>query len=69
MDSARDDKIDFLCRVTIGFNGWDYPVEKGVSAQEMFRAAYSDDAIGFIRDHVHEEVNDWSAFTKGSANS
>jgi hypothetical protein len=35
----------------------------------MFRAAYSDDSIGFIRDHVFGEVRDWTAFTKGSATS
>ncbi|WP_340265408.1 hypothetical protein [Sphingobium mellinum] len=69
VDHARDDRIDFLCRVTISFNGWEYPVEKGATAQDMFRAAYADDAIGFIRDHVYGEANDWSAFTKGSASS
>lgn len=69
LDNAREDQIDFLCRVTVSFDGWDYPVEAKAGPQAMFRAAYSDDAIGFIRDYVYSEVNDWSAFTKGSAKS
>lgn len=66
LDHAREDQIEFLSRVTISFDGWDYPVESKAPGA-MFRAAYSDDGIGFIRDHVYAEVNDWSAFTKGSA--
>ena len=72
LDNEKDDQIDFLVRVTVSFNGWEYPPpEKGkwTSQADMFRAAYSDDRIGFIRDHVHGEVRDWSAFTKGSAKS
>lgn len=68
LDNAREDQIDFLCRVTISFNGWEYPCSDS-GQQAMFRAAYSDDALGFIRDHVYSEVNDWSAFTQGSAKS
>ena len=69
LDKAREDAIDFLCRVTISFDGWEYPMEGKTSPQAMIRAAYEDDALGFIRDHVHSEVNDWAAFTKGSAKS
>jgi len=68
LDHARDDQIDFLCRVTISFNGWEYPTDK-TCHDAMFRAAYSDNTLGFIRDHVYSEVNDWSAFTNGSAKS
>lgn len=68
LDNALDDQIEFLCRVTISFNGWEYPTEQSGTAA-MFRAAYTDDTLGFIRDHVYGEVNDWSAFTKGSAKS
>lgn len=63
LDNAKGDQVDFLCRVTVSFNGWSYPAPEG---EDMMRAAYSDDAIGYIRDHVFAEVNDWGAFTKGS---
>lgn len=66
LDHAREDEIDFLCAITVSFNGWEYPGEFRASA-DMFRAAYSDDTIGFIRDHVHKEATDWTVFTKGSA--
>lgn len=72
LDGAKDDQIDFLTRVTVSFDGWEYPPaegEKFTTPADMFRAAYSDDRIGFIRDHLYSEVNDWSAFTKGSAKS
>lgn len=68
LDHAREDEVAFLVSVTISFNGWDYPPADGkwkLPADE-FRAAYSDDALGFIRDHVHREANDWSVFTPGS---
>jgi hypothetical protein len=66
LDNARADMIDFLCRVTIRLNGFSYPVEgKG----DQVRALYEDDALGFIRDHVYSEANDWAGFTKGSATS
>lgn len=69
LDHAREDEVDFLVSVTISFNGWEYPCADGKwkSTADMFRAAYADDTLGFIRDHVHREVNDWSGFTKGSA--
>lgn len=68
LDHAREDEIDFLCAVTVSFNGWEYPGEFG-SKKDMFRAAYEDDTIGFIRDHVSKESNDWSAFSKASKSS
>lgn len=66
LDNAKADQIEFLCRVTVAFNGWSYPVEAG---QNEFRAAYGDDTIGYIREHVYAESRDWAAFTKGSASS
>lgn len=69
LDNAVADQIDFLVRITISFDGWEYPVEGGGGPEAMFRAAYSDDALGYIRDHVFAEANDWAAFTKGSAKS
>jgi hypothetical protein len=68
LDQGREDEIDFLCAITVSFNGWEYPGEFKTSG-DMHRAAYSDDTIGFIRDHVHREANDWSVFTRGSAKS
>lgn len=66
MESAVEDQVELLARVTISFNGWEYPVGSG---PDMFRAAYGDPLLGFIRDHVLAEVNDWAAFTGGSAKS
>lgn len=64
LDNAKADQIEFLCRVTISLNNFDYPVKDG---EEPIRSLYSDDALGFIRDHVYSEANDWSAFTQQSA--
>lgn len=72
VDAAPGDDVEFLARVTISFNGWEYPAPEGkpwATANSMYRAAYDDDSIGFIRDHVHKEVHSWSAFTGGSATS
>lgn len=60
-DHRRDDEIDFLCAITVSFNGWAYPGEYA-SPRDMFKAAYSDDGIGFIRDQLSKEGNDWQAF-------
>lgn len=68
LDNAREDEIDFLTAVTVSFNGWEYPGEFATN-RDMFRAAYTDDTIGYIRDHVHKEATDWSVFTRGSATS
>jgi hypothetical protein len=65
-DHARTSAIEFLTRITISFNGWTYPVADGENA---FRAAYSDDLLGYIRDQVFEKSRDWASFTKGSAKS
>lgn len=75
IDHAREDDIAFLCAVTISFNGWTYPHPEAANggtwatAHDMFKAAYSDDSIGYIRDHVVKESGDWAAFTKGSQGS
>lgn len=69
LEHAQEDQVDFLCRVTISFNGWEYPAPDGKkwpTQDAMFRAAYEDDTIGYIRDHVDSEARDWSAFTRGS---
>lgn len=67
LDGGQEDEIEFLVSITISFDGWEYPAEEGEWAgkSDMFRAAYSDRAIGFIRDHVHAESNNWAAFTLG----
>lgn len=69
LDNATEDQIEFLTRVTISFNGWEYPVEKGGAPNAMFRACYADDTLGFIRDHLFAEVNDWAGFTSSSTKS
>ena len=62
-DNRRADEIDFLVAITVSFNGWVYPGEFP-SNRDMFKAAYSDDGIGYIRDQLSTEGNDWSAFRK-----
>lgn len=68
LDNSRADNIDFLTAITVSFDGWEYPCDSKVPA-DMFRAAYSDDELGFILDHVFAEANDWAAFMNGSAKS
>ena len=65
-EHRRDDEIDFLVAITVSFNGWSYPGEYP-SQRDMFKAAYSDDSIGFIRDQLSKEGNDWSAFSQGNS--
>lgn len=62
LDNAKADQIEFLCRVTISLNNFEYPAKEG----DPIRALFEDDALGYIRDHVYNEVNDWSAFTRAS---
>lgn len=62
-DHRKDDEIDFLAAITVSFNGWSYPGEYP-SPRDMYKAAYSDDGIGFIRDQLSREGNDWSAFSQ-----
>lgn len=68
LDGTREDEIEFLVTITISFNGWTYPGDFA-HEKDMFRAAFMDDSIGYIRDHISKEGNDWTAFTKGSATS
>lgn len=67
LDGAVKDQIEFLCRVTIEFNGG--ITHPDMDAKGLTRAIYEDDALGFIRDHVDTEVNDWAGFTRTSATS
>lgn len=71
LEDAAEDQVVFLTAITISFNGWEFPAPEGKwkSEKDMFRAAYSDDALGFIRNHIHREANDWTVFTKGSVTS
>jgi hypothetical protein len=70
---ARDDDIDFLVAITVSFNGWEYPHPNAANGgawptqRDMFRAAYSDDSIGYVRDKLLSESGDWAAFTKASS--
>ena len=74
LEGSTEDEIDFLVAITVSFDGWEYPAPANddgtpgafASPRDQFRAAYADDAIGFIRDHVHKEGTNWSAFTQGS---
>jgi hypothetical protein len=66
IDLTGEDQVDFLTAITVSFNGWEYPGEFA-SQRDMFKAAYADDTIGYIRDHVSAEAGGWEAFTSGSA--
>jgi len=61
-DHRDEDEADFLVAITVSFNGWTYPGEFA-SQKDMFRAAYADNGIGYIRDQLSKEGNDWSAFS------
>lgn len=69
---ARDDDLDMLVSITVSFNGWEYPHPDKMNGgtwpaqRDMFRAAYADDTIGYVRDHLLTESGDWAAFTKAS---
>lgn len=65
LEGGAEDEVDFLVSITVSFDGWEYPGDFG-TPRDMFHAAYKDDGIGYIRDHVHKEANDWSVFTSGS---
>lgn len=64
-DHREADNLEFLVAITVSFNGWSIPGEFA-STKDMFRAAYSDDGIGYIRDQLLSEGNDWSAFSQKS---
>lgn len=77
MEAGKEDETEFLVAITVSFDGWEYPAPKPDNWQEgdeepkwptkaeMFRAAYNDDTIGYIRDQLHKEGSSWEAFTKG----
>lgn len=62
-DTTLADTAEFLARVTVSFNNFQY---KGLSGYEQFKACYLDASIGFIAEQVNKELGDWSNFTKGS---
>lgn len=68
LDNAAEDEIDFLTRVTVKFSA-EIEHPDASNKKDIPRAIYADDALGFISDHVLAEVNNWDAFTKGSAKS
>ena len=66
LDNTGEDEAHFLATVTVSFNGWEYPAKDGKwkSQQEMFKAAYLDQSLGFIRDQADRFVGDWGNFSK-----
>lgn len=68
INNVRDDQIEYLTAITIEFVGWAYPLpDKATSQRDMFHAAYSDDLLGYIRDQMWTDTQDWASFTKGLA--
>lgn len=64
-----EDAADFLATCTVSFNGWDYPPAGKAEGFALFKAAYADSSLGFIRDQVAEFISDWANFTSGSVKS
>lgn len=62
MEDSDDRANDFLAKITVSFNGWEYP-GKWKSPREMFKAAYEDRKIGFIRKQVDEFQGEWGNFS------
>lgn len=59
LENNEEDEIEFLCTVTRSFNNIDYGE---MSEADKVRAIYSDPELGFIRDHMSEDVNKWENF-------
>lgn len=68
-EEKLEQEARFLAAITISFNGFAYPPADGKTGFELFRAAYSDPKIGFIKDQVAEFAGDWENFSAGSAMS
>lgn len=64
LEDATPDQIEFLCRVTVKFNG-DIEHPDAKNKGDLPRAIYSDDSLGFLRDQIYSECNSWEAFTQG----
>lgn len=68
LDDSEEDALHFLATVTVSFNGWEFPHPEGgkwKTAQEMFKAAYAAQEIGFIREQALAFQGDWGNFSKG----
>ena len=64
VDNETEDLIEFLSTITKRFNNLDYPGVQG--DKEVVEAVYSDDLLGFIRDHMDEDTKTWENFTQAS---
>lgn len=65
LDNSEDDELHFLSTITVSFNGWEFPHPgegKWKSKQEMFKAAYAEQKIGFVREQVERFQADWGNF-------
>lgn len=62
-NEQRELDAEFLAACTVSFNGFTY---KDLTGVEAFKAAYSDNSIGFISEQVNKAIGDWANFTQGS---
>lgn len=72
IDPSGSDEIDFLADITVSFNNWTYSHPDGEewpTKRDMFRAAYADHSIGFIRQKVEKQNGEWGNFAKKSGSS
>lgn len=63
--SNAEDAAEFLASITVSFNGFVYG--EGLEGHEMFKAAYSDPAIGWVVEQISAKAGDWGNFSKPSA--
>lgn len=66
MEGSEERANDFLAAITVSFNNWDYPHPDGgkwKTARDMFKAAYAERSIGYIRKQVDEFHGEWGNFS------
>ncbi|WP_347271821.1 hypothetical protein [Rhizorhabdus histidinilytica] len=65
-EEQRAEQVDRLVACTVAFHHIEHPAYPGATGETLFRAVYSDPALGFIRDQALEFIGDWGNFTPSS---
>lgn len=68
-EQRRQMDATFYARLTKSFNHFNYPAGEDVSGFDLFKAAYLDGSVGFIRAQVAQFLGDWGNFKAGSKTS
>lgn len=72
IDPTGDDETDFLADITVSFNNWTYSHPDGEewpTKRDMFRAAYADHSIGYIRQKVEKQNGEWGNYSRKPVNN